>query len=202
MSNTTVDFDGSKRFQIGWQHYFVIAMGLAFLPSRFDIEYSIIFEYEIHKTLHILGVIMLVGNILLSLIWMFLANRTKNNEVTLFASKSTDWLDRILTAPGIALIVFNGLMMADSSLGGPFNLNWMISAIFRLLIVAIIWVLALVPNQRVMIKAAQEAVNNDTDLSETFDSAYKKWRIWTVIIIILLVNIVEIMVSKPDLDFS
>ena len=201
MSNTTVDFEGSKRFQIGWQHFFVIAMGLAFLPSRFDLEYSTIFEYNIHKTLHILGAIILVGNILLSVIWMFLANRTKNNEVILFASKSTDWLDRILTAPSIALIVFNGLIMADTSLGGPFNLNWMVSAIFRLFLVAIIWVLVLGPKQRIMIEVAQEAVDNNTNLSETFNSAYRKWKIWAVIIIILLVNIVEIMVSKPKLEF-
>ena len=94
MSESSVEIDTLKRYQIGWQHFFVIAMGLLFLPSRFEIEYSLIFSYPTHKLLHILGVIIFVGNVLVNTIWMVLAYRTKNNEVILFTSKSIDWLEK------------------------------------------------------------------------------------------------------------
>ena len=50
--------------------------------------------YEIAKFLHITGVVMLMGNITVTAIWKYFADRTQRPEVLSFAQKLvtyTDW---------------------------------------------------------------------------------------------------------------
>ena len=50
--------------------------------------------YEIAKFLHITGVVMLMGNITVTAIWKYFADRTQQPEVLSFAQKLvtyTDW---------------------------------------------------------------------------------------------------------------
>lgn len=65
---------------------------------------SLLFSYQWHKLLHILGAILLVGNIVITGVWMFMAERTINPDVMRFAVRMVNWADVFFTVPGIFLI--------------------------------------------------------------------------------------------------
>lgn len=198
MSQTEVELDKSSR--IVWQHFFGLALIISFVPTMFEFEYSLAFEYLTHKTLHILGGIMFTGNMLVSAVWMFFARKTKDKNVILFTSKTSEMLDRYVAAPGIVLILFNGILMA-SLFGGAWETQWLSEVFARFVIVTGIWILYLVPKQKAITKGVQAAVDNNTDLPETFLSDSKRWIIWSSVVVFFLFWTVQIMITKPSGDF-
>src|SRR3712207_590854 len=68
--------------------------------------------YQIHLLLHIVGAILFVGNILVTAVWLVLAEQTRNAATLHFASKVVNWADVFFTAPGILLLLVNGQIMA------------------------------------------------------------------------------------------
>ncbi len=49
------------------------------------LDHPLILTYQRHKLLHILGAILLLGNIIITAVWMLMAERTNNYHVMRFA---------------------------------------------------------------------------------------------------------------------
>ena len=69
------------------------------------LHHPLLFSYQWHKLLHILGAILLVGNIVITGVWMFMAERTNNPDVMRFAVRMLNWADVFSTVPGIFFII-------------------------------------------------------------------------------------------------
>ena len=65
-------------------------------------------SYEIAKFLHITGVVMLMGNITVTAIWKFFADRTQRPEVLAFAQKLVTYTDWSMTVWGVVLLMAGG----------------------------------------------------------------------------------------------
>ncbi|HYD61301.1 MAG TPA: DUF2269 family protein [Noviherbaspirillum sp.] len=75
------------------------------------------------KTLHILGAMLFLGNIIVSAFWKAFADRTNDAGIIRYATRLVILTDIVFTAGGIALLMATGHMMAPSY-GGVMQTEW------------------------------------------------------------------------------
>jgi uncharacterized membrane protein len=65
-------------------------------------------SYNAFKMIHLLGVVVFLGNIIVTALWKALADRTADPPVIAFAQRLVTLTDWIFTAGGALLIVIGG----------------------------------------------------------------------------------------------
>ena len=68
--------------------------------------------YTAFKIVHMLGVVLFLGNIIVTGFWKAIADRTGNPAVIAFAQRLVTLTDWIFTAGGVALVLAGGFGMA------------------------------------------------------------------------------------------
>ncbi len=97
--------------------------------------------------LHILGAVLVIGNIVVTAVWKVFADRTKNPPFVAFAQRLVTITDVAFTATGVLLIIISGQVLADE-LGGVFGGPAWLTIGWSLFIASgVIWLAALVPIQ-------------------------------------------------------
>jgi uncharacterized membrane protein len=84
-------------------------------------------SYEAFKVIHLLGVILFLGNIIVTGVWKVLADRTGEPRTIAYAQRLVTVTDWIFTAGGVALILIGAYGMAavgHLDLRGPAWLVW------------------------------------------------------------------------------
>ena len=160
-------------------------------------DYPLIFPYNWHKVLHILGAVLFLGNIIVTGLWMAWAEQTKNASVLRFASKVVNWADVIFTAPGIILLLWNGLTLSKTW-GGALETSWIMIALGLFGASGIVWLAFLVPDQHRLIKISHSQLNADI-LPPEFYSTLHGWYFWGIVATILPLISLAFMVLKPEL---
>lgn len=133
-------------------------------------------DYAFIKFIHLLGVVLFLGNIVVSAVWKNQADKTRNPAIIAFACRLVKITDLAFTAGGVVLIAIGGIGLyhiARIDLAARFNLQ---SGIFLFIMAAVIWLLGLIPLQRRMAKLAQKACDHhQADLPETYYRAARLW---------------------------
>ncbi len=148
------------------------------------------------RLLHILGVIMFVGNILTAAVWKMRADASGDLHVIDYAQRGVMFADYVFTLPGALLIVVSGLWMTDLSGRNLFQTGWLFTALILLIVALLIWLLELLPVQRRLIRTADEAVRTG-QLDPVFKALTLRWSIFGVIAALLPLVNVYLMVFKP-----
>lgn len=102
------------------------------------VHFELLLSYQWHKLLHILGVIIFMGNMIVGPVWFSYAFYSKDAHVLKFAAKLLQQTDLYLTIPGVALTVLNGLCLS-SVYGGSQSQPWLLHSIYLILTM---WVLS------------------------------------------------------------
>ena len=104
-------------------------------------------SYLLLKSIHIFGVILLMGNIIVTAWWKFNADKTKDPRVIKFAQRQVTLTDFVFTAPGAFLAVVAGDSMSYGFMSNTWDIQWLTWG--RLLFIAsgLIWVTILIPTQ-------------------------------------------------------
>jgi uncharacterized membrane protein len=145
--------------------------------------------------LHILGVVIFLGNIIVTAVWKVLADRTRNPAVIGYAQRLVTVTDIAFTATGAALIAVSGQMMADR-FGGVGGENWLTLGFALFIASGVIWVTTLIPIQVLQSRLARRFVV-DGVIPERYWRLATLWYVLGAIAILLpLVNI-YLMVAKP-----
>ncbi len=76
---------------------------------------------------HVLGVVLFLGNIVVTAVWKLLADRTREPAVVAFAQRLVTFTDVAFTATGAGLIAISGLVLAED-FGGIDGPGWLHSA--------------------------------------------------------------------------
>lgn len=150
--------------------------------------------HDFYKSLHILGAVLFLGNIIITGIWMFLAEKSKNINIIQFAVKAVNWMDVFFTAPGAALILLTGLVQATHH-GGFYTQSWILAGLILFSLSGIIWLIVLIPDQHRLIKLSGE---NDSPPKKFYEVLHR-WYFWGIIATILPLISLAIMVLKPKL---
>jgi uncharacterized membrane protein len=151
--------------------------------------------YLVWKFLHITGVVMLMGNITVTAIWKYFADRDGRGEVLGFAQKLITYSDWSMTVWGVILTMAGGYGLA---LHGQFDLTtgWLLWAQACFVVAGLIWMGLIVP---VQIKAARLARGfaDGSPVPDTYKALSKKWIFWGLVSTVPLLAALWLMIAQP-----
>jgi len=146
-------------------------------------------------TLHLLGVVLFVGNIVTAAFWKVRADLTKNPAAIHHAVQNVMLADYIFTIPGLFLVILSGSMMAARA-GIPLSgFNWLVLSLILFAFTGIIWAAILIPLQRKMIRTSARCIETG-GMSQAYRSASRSWAVFGIAATLLPVVILYLMVMK------
>jgi uncharacterized membrane protein len=152
--------------------------------------------YNIFKALHILGVVLLVGNVTVSAVWKVFADRTRNAPIIAHAQHLVTITDWSLTLSGIVLTMIGGYGVAYASGQHPFGTYWLILGQILFAVSGTIWLLILVPIQIRQAHSARQFHSAGAVPGQYWKDS-RRWLFWGVVATIPLVAAMYVMVAKP-----
>ena len=116
------------------------------------------------KSLHVFGVCLFIGNIMVSALWKVMADRTGNLAVIRFATRLVNVTDVVFTGLGVTLLLVTGHLLAGYY-GGVLSQAWILWSYVLFGISGAIWLFVLVPIQlkqaRLLRTSAQEIIPDE-----------------------------------------
>jgi uncharacterized membrane protein len=152
--------------------------------------------YDLLKFLHITGVVMLMGNITVTAIWKYFADRDGRPQVLGFAQKLVTYTDWAMTLWGVILTMVGGYGMA--LLGGfdLFGSGWLAGAQGLFFLAGLIWLVRIVPLQIAQARMARGFADGGT-VPDAYRRASRAWIFWGLVATVPLVAATWLMVAKP-----
>lgn len=151
--------------------------------------------YELFKSLHVAGVILLVGNVTVSAVWKVFANRSGNPDVIAYAQRLITITDWSLTLLGIILIIVGGYGASLSIGQHPFGTNWLVTGQVLFAISGAIWVGVLIPLQVRQARYARGFAAAGR-IPEQYWRDSRRWLFWGIVATLPLFAAVYVMVAK------
>ncbi len=148
------------------------------------------------RFLHILGATLFVGDILVTAVWKYRADRTRNPRVVAFGQRMVTLTDFAFTGPGAALVLFSGGHLARLYGDAFLETRWLVWGIGLFVVSGLLWSAVLVPLQIRQAGLARQ-FTDDTVIPEQY---WRLGRIWNgvglVATILPLINL-YLMVVQP-----
>lgn len=151
--------------------------------------------YELARFVHITGVVMLMGNITVTAIWKFFADRDGRAQVLGFAQKLVTYTDWSMTVWGAALTMIGGYAMAvigDHDLTG----GWLLYSQLLFGIAGVIWLGIIVPIQRRQARLARDFAAGGV-VPEAYRGLSRRWLAWGLVSTLPLLAATWLMIAKP-----
>lgn len=109
------------------------------------------FDYESLKILHLIGVIMFMGNIIITGWWKVMADRTGDYRVISFAQRQVTLTDWIFTFGGVVILAVSAFGMVfhmnENIMEEVFEQRWLWWGYTLFIVSGVIWVTILIPMQ-------------------------------------------------------
>lgn len=154
-------------------------------------------SYNAWLTLHILGVVVFLGNIIVTAVWKMLADRTRNPPVVAYAQRLVTVTDIAFTATGAVLIIVAGQVMAPEwggVFGGPL---WLTLGWSLFIASGVIWLALLVPIE-VMQERLARSFRNAQEIPDRYWRLSRLWAAFGAIATVLPLLNLYLMVFKPE----
>jgi uncharacterized membrane protein len=152
-------------------------------------------SYDAFKVVHIAGVVIFLGNIIVTGVWKVMADRTQDPRIIAYAQRLVTITDWIFTAGGIVLILLGAYGMVFTAGLDPTQF-WL--ALGQSLFVAsgVIWAVILIPTQVVQARQARMFAAGGP-IPDTYWRHTRRWVIWGTIATLLPLANLYVMVFKP-----
>ena len=155
--------------------------------------------YAIFKLIHILAVVLFLGNIYTGLFWMNRANKTCNLSIINHTIKNIILSDKYFTVPGVVIILVGGFGGALQNHLPMLRLGWIFWPIVLFSISGIAFSWKVAPLQRKIYNMTSKGHDN-FDWAQ-YQKLYKEWDIWGLVAIVTPVIALVMMVLKiPSLS--
>ncbi len=151
---------------------------------------------QVLLVLHILAAVVFVGNIITAAFWKVRADRSGNLETIAITARSLLQADYTFTAPGIVVLLVTGIWMVGLSDWARFQEPWLGGSFVLLIVTGVIWLTVLLPQQRRMVRLAQEGADAGT-LGPEYRRAGRIWSMFGGIATLLPILILFLIVFKP-----
>lgn len=151
--------------------------------------------YLLFKSIHLLGAVLFLGNIIITGWWKTMADRTGDPLIIAFAQRQVTLTDFIFTAGGVLLVLVGGVSMA--MLTGLHQASWVVLGLGLFTVSGVIWAVVLIP---VQIKQARMAklFQRDTPVPEAYLALNRRWILWGLLATIIPLANLYVMVFKPS----
>jgi uncharacterized membrane protein len=147
------------------------------------------------KTIHLLGVVLFLGNIIITGWWKNMADRTRNPQIIAFAQRQVTLTDFVFTAGGAGILLVAGAVnVAVHHL--EYSSKWLTQGMTMFLLSGLIWVTILIPAQIKQAKMAKEFASTGV-IPDQYWKLCNIWNIFGVIATLLPLMNLYWMVFKP-----
>jgi uncharacterized membrane protein len=153
-------------------------------------------SYTIFKVVHMLGIVIFLGNIIVTGVWKAFADRTRNAAVIAFAQRLVTLTDWAFTLGGAILILAGGYGMASVDGYDLRSTFWLVWAQAAFLASGVIWVAILIPVQIRQERLAHGFANGGV-IPELYWRLNRRWYFWGVLATVIPLTNLYVMVAKP-----
>ncbi len=148
------------------------------------------------KTIHLLGVVLFLGNIIVTGWWKNMADLTRNPQIIAYAQRQVTFTDFIFTGGGVLILLVAGMVnvyMHNMS----YSAKWLSHGMAIFLVSGIIWGAVLIPVQIKQAKMAKEFA-----VSGVIPASYWRlcttWNIFGLLATLIPLANLYFMVFKPN----
>ena len=148
------------------------------------------------KLIHVVFVIIFLGNITIGLFWKMFAEKTKDPDKIAFAFKGIIKADRYFTVPGVIVITIFGIAGAMHAGIPILGTGWILWSIILFSISGVVFMVKLVPLQKQLAALASDKEKFNWD---EYHKLSKQWDLWGYIALLTPWLATILMVIKPNL---
>lgn len=152
--------------------------------------------YLVFKLIHILAVILFLGNIFTGLFWMYQANKTHNLSIINHTMKGIILSDRFFTVPGVIIIVAAGFGGAIHNHMPLLRTGWIFWSIVLFTISGIAYSWKLAPAQKKIYKFTMVDKDDPEFNWGHYKKLYREWDFWSLVSILTPIAALVLMVLK------
>ena len=154
--------------------------------------------YLLFKLIHIIAVIIFLGNIFTGLFWMKQANRTRDIGIISFTMKTVIRSDRWFTVPGVIIITAGGMAAALQANTPLLRTGWIFWPLVLFSLSGIIFSWKLVPLQKKIGRYSSLEEKEHFNWA-TYHSLFARWEAWGLVALLAPVAALVMMVLKVPL---
>ena len=151
--------------------------------------------YRTYKILHIIGIVLLVGNVTVTAFWKVMADRTGDARLIAHAQYLVTWADWFFTVGGIVLVLVGGYGAALVAGYDLFAQPWLVWGQLCFLASGLIWVAILLPAQVRQARMARGFADGGP-IPELYWRDARRWLVWGIVATVPLVAGIVVMVMK------
>lgn len=152
--------------------------------------------YDVLKALHIIGVVVLIGNVTVTAFWKVFADRTQDPRLIAHAQRMVTVTDWVFTLGGIALVYGGGFAAAWVAGMDPFAPGWLLWGQVLFAISGVIWLGILVPAQIRQARLARDFAQGGP-IPDAYRRDGRRWLVWGIVATLPLAAAIWVMVAKP-----
>jgi uncharacterized membrane protein len=149
------------------------------------------------KALHVLGVVMFIGNITTGVFWHKHAQATRNPRILAHAMDGIIKSDRIFTMPGVLIILGSGIFAAIQGGFPILGTGWILWTLILFAVSGAVFMARLVPLQRRLHAHAQAGASSGSFDYDAYHRMAVQWDIWGAVATIAPLVGLALMVLKP-----
>jgi uncharacterized membrane protein len=153
-------------------------------------------SYNAFKVVHLFGVVVFLGNIIVTALWKVMADRTGDARIIAYSQRLVTLTDWIFTAGGVVLILVGAYGMAAVAGLDLHRTTWLVWGQALLIASGVIWVVVLIPTQIAQARQARAFAQGGA-IPDSYWRHGRRWMIWGVIATIVPLANLYVMVFKP-----
>ena len=151
-------------------------------------------SYAILKTVHVVGVVMFLGNIVVTGWWKAMADRTRDARIVAFAQRQVTLTDWVFTFGGVVFVAVGGL--GNAMLHGlPWIAHWLQWGLAAFLLSGVIWAAVLIPLQTKLARMARAFATADS-IPREYWQLERWWIAFGTVATLLPLAAIPLMVYK------
>jgi uncharacterized membrane protein len=148
-------------------------------------------SYALYKLVHVIAVVLFLGNTTLGLFWVANAEKTRDPRIIGHAMQGIIRADRWFTAPGVVLIIAGGVAAAIAGGLKLLSIGWIVGSILMFSLSGVVFGFALAPLQRQIVSIAKS--NSDP---QALQRLLRRWHVYGWLALLPLWLAVAMMTLK------
>lgn len=153
-------------------------------------------QYLVLKALHVLSVVLFLGNIITGVFWKVHADRSGELRARAQALDGIIHSDRWFTLPGVALIIVTGVLLAMTAHLPILGTRWLLWALILFGVSGIAFQFFVAPLQRKLLANVRAGLAGSWNESE-YRALSGAWKLWGAVATLAPVGSLFLMVTKP-----
>jgi uncharacterized membrane protein len=150
--------------------------------------------YDFFKFIHVLSVIIFLGNITIGVFWKQFAEKKKDPKEIAFTFQGIIKADRVFTMPSILGILVGGFGAAGIGYLPILETGWIMWSFILLIISGAVFMSKVVPVQKKIFALASDEAKFTWD---EYNRLVKDWNLWGTVATISPYIAVVLMIFKP-----